>query len=142
MKALFNIDVLRTMGADEFEDYCMMGDDFRHALLHAVMRHLYTPAGWSMNGGSGGEFGGSFPVQVRFTPPHEKFYLALCSPGDVSPFWIIVVTTASASPLAVVRIMETFCPASINGALKLAALLDADDYSTADIISIMGLEVV
>ncbi|XJM00198.1 conjugation system SOS inhibitor PsiB family protein (plasmid) [Escherichia coli] len=30
------------------------------------------------------KFGGFFPVQVRFTPAHERFHLALCSPGDVS----------------------------------------------------------
>ncbi|WP_432805376.1 conjugation system SOS inhibitor PsiB family protein, partial [Escherichia coli] len=29
----------------------------------------------------GSEFGGFFPVQVRFTPAHERFHLALCSPG-------------------------------------------------------------
>jgi len=140
MEPLFSINVLRTISADEFEDYRMTGDDFRRALTHAVMRHLYAPAGWCMNGEYGGEFGGFFPVQVRFTPPHEKFHLALCSPGDVSPVWLIVLTTASGTPFAVVRTLETFSPDSVNSIVKLAALLDTDNYQAADIISILREE--
>ncbi len=47
------------------------------------MRELDAPDNWTMNGEYGSEFGGFFPVQVRFTPAHERFHLALCSPGDV-----------------------------------------------------------
>ncbi|WP_289626507.1 conjugation system SOS inhibitor PsiB family protein, partial [Escherichia coli] len=37
-------------------------------LTHAVMRELDAPDNWTMNGEYGSEFGGFFPVQVRFTP--------------------------------------------------------------------------
>ncbi|MGS9149695.1 conjugation system SOS inhibitor PsiB, partial [Salmonella enterica subsp. enterica serovar Infantis] len=60
------------------------GSDMRPNLTPEVMREVDAPANWMMNGEDGSEFGGYFPVQVRFTPAHEPFHQALCSPGDVS----------------------------------------------------------
>lgn len=53
------------------------GSDERRELTHAVMRELDAPDNWTMNGEYGSEFGGFFPVQVRFTPAHERFHRAM-----------------------------------------------------------------
>lgn len=84
MKTELTLNVLQTMNAQEYEDIRAAGSDERRELTHAVMRELDAPDNWTMNGEYGSEFGGFFPVQVRFTPAHERFHLALCSPGDVS----------------------------------------------------------
>ena len=99
MKTELTLNVLQTMSAQEYEDIRAAGSDERRELTHAVMRELDAPDNWTMNGEYGSEFGGFFPVQVRFTPAHERFHLALCSPGDVSQVWVLVLVNAGVSRL-------------------------------------------
>ena len=79
MKTLLTLDVLKTMSIDELEDSRAAGEDFRRELTHAVMRVLHLPSGWSVNGEYRSEFGGFFPVQIRFSPAHCHFDVAVCS---------------------------------------------------------------
>ena len=71
-------DVLKTMSHDEFEDWRDSGEDYRRELTHVGMRDLSCPENWGMNGEYRSDFGGFFPVQVRFTllarqlPGHEQ----------------------------------------------------------------------
>ncbi|EFH5404299.1 TPA: conjugation system SOS inhibitor PsiB, partial [Escherichia coli] len=74
MKTELTLNVLQTMNAQEYEDIRAAGSDERRELTHAVMRELDAPDNWTMNGEYGSEFGGFFPVQVRFTPAHERFH--------------------------------------------------------------------
>ncbi|EGA4586612.1 conjugation system SOS inhibitor PsiB [Salmonella enterica] len=128
------------MTAAEYEEYRAGGDELRRELTHAVMRDLTCPAGWDMNGEYRSEFGGFFPVQVRFTPSHGNFHLAVCSPGDVSPEWLVIFMTGRGRPLSVICTLASFCPVQINHTLRLVARLDDDGYSFADIISILAEE--
>ncbi|MGS5221638.1 conjugation system SOS inhibitor PsiB [Escherichia coli] len=116
------------------------GSDERRELTHAVMRELDAPDNWTMNGEYGSEFGGFFPVQVRFTPAHERFHLALCSPGDVSQVWVLVLVNAGGEPFAVVQVQRRFAPEAVSHSLALAASLDAQGYSVNDIIHILMAE--
>ena len=105
MNTVLNVDVLKTMSADELEDYRAAGEDFRRVLSHAVMRDLPSPSGWSANAEYRSEFGGFFPVQIRFSPLHGHFDVAVCSPGELSP-WIgpyISIHFLSLNPLLVRR---------------------------------------
>ncbi|EPC2384057.1 conjugation system SOS inhibitor PsiB, partial [Escherichia coli] len=106
MKTELTLNVLQTMNAQEYEDIRAAGSDERRELTHAVMRELDAPDNWTMNGEYGSEFGGFFPVQVRFTPAHERFHLALCSPGDVSQVWVLVLVNAGGEPFAVVQVQR------------------------------------
>ncbi len=74
MKTELTLNVLQTMNAQEYEDIRAAGSDERRELTHAVMRELDAPDNWTMNGEYGSEFGGFFPVRVRFTPAHERFH--------------------------------------------------------------------
>lgn len=114
MKTLLTLDVLKTMSADELEDYRAAGEDFRRELSHAVMRDLTSPSGWSVNAEYRCEFGGFFPVQIRFTPPHGHFDVAVCSPGELNPRWIVVFVTRDGQPFSVVRVMDAFNPELIT----------------------------
>lgn len=122
------------------EDIRAAGSDMRRNLTHEVMREVDAPANWMMNGEYGSEFGGFFPVQVRFTPAHERFHLALCSPGDVSQLWMLVLVNCGGQPFAVVQVQHIFTPVAISHTLALAATLDAQGYSVNDIIHILMAE--
>ncbi len=124
----------------EYEEIRAAGSDMRRNLTHEVMREVDAPANWMMNGEYGSEFGGFFPVQVRFTPAHERFHLALCSPGDVSQLWMLVLVNCGGQPFAVVQVQHIFTPVAISHTLALAATLDAQGYSVNDIIHILMAE--
>ncbi len=140
MRNIITPDVLKTMIPQEFEDWREAGEDLRRELTHAVMRELTCPADWDMNGEYRSEFGGFFPVQVRFTPSHGNFHIAVCSPGDVSPEWLVIFMTGRGCPFSVICTLASFCPVQINHTLRLVARLDDDGYSFADIISILAEE--
>lgn len=138
MRNIITPDVLKTMIPQEFEDWREAGEDLRRELTHAVMRDLTCPADWDMNGEYRSEFGGFFPVQVRFMPSHGNFHIAVCSPGDVSPEWLVIFMTGRGCPFSVICTLASFCPVQINHTLRLVARLDDDGYSFADIISILA----
>lgn len=79
-------------------------------------------------------------VQVRFTPAHERFHLALCSPGDVSQVWVLVLVNAGGEPFAVVQVQRRFASEAVSHSLALAASLDTQGYSVNDIIHILMAE--
>lgn len=140
MRNIITPDVLQTMIPQEFEDWREAGEDLRRELTHAVMRYLDCPEGWDMNGEYRSEFGGFFPVQVRFTPPHGNYYLAVCSPGDITPSWMVAFIPASGRPFSVVSTLPAWSPAGISRTLGLAARLDADGYSQASMIGVLAEE--
>lgn len=140
MRNVITPEILNTMIPEEFEDWRDGGEDMRRELTHAVMRDLTCPADQDMNGEYRSEFGGFFPVQVRFTPSHGNFHVAVCSPGDISPSWMVVFIPASGRPFSVLRTLPAWNPEVINHTLSLTARLDADGYSQASIISVLAME--
>ena len=121
MNTELTLNALQSMNAQEYEEIRAAGSDMRRNLTHEVMREVDAPANWMMNGEYGSEFGGFFPVQVRFTPAHERFHLALCSPGDVSQLWMLVLVNGGGQPFAVVQVQHIFTPVAISHTLALAA---------------------
>lgn len=140
MQTVLTPDVMKTMSSDEFEDWRDSGEDYRRELTHAVMRDLTCPDNWDMNGEYRSEFGGFFPVQVRFTPPHGNYHVVVCSPGAISPVWMVVFVPASGRPFSVVRTLKGYQTELVSHTLSLTARLDADGYSQASIISILASE--
>lgn len=140
MRNIITPDVLKTMIPQEFEDWREAGEDLRRELTHAVMRDLTCPADWDMNGEYRSEFGGFFPVQVRFTPSHGNFHIAVCSPGDITPSWMVVFIPASGRPFSVISALSAWSLEVISPTLSLTARLDVDGHSQASIISILAME--
>ncbi|ECC2478983.1 conjugation system SOS inhibitor PsiB [Salmonella enterica] len=140
MRNIITPDVLKTMIPQEFEDWREAGEDLRRELTHAVMRDLTCPAEWDLNGEYRSEFGGFFPVQVRFTPSHGNFHIAVCSLGDITPSWMVVFIPASGRPFSVISTLPAWSPEVISHTLSLTARLDADGYSQASIISVLAME--
>jgi hypothetical protein len=139
MKTLLTLDVLKTMSSDELEDYRAAGEDFRRELSHAVMRDLTSPSGWSVNAEYRCEFGGFFPVQIRFTPLMVTLMWRYAV-RELNPRWIVVFVTRDGQPFSVVRVMDAFNPELITHTLDLIECLDAGGYSFASIISTLSQE--
>ncbi|NYY79556.1 conjugation system SOS inhibitor PsiB [Escherichia coli] len=139
MKTELTLNVLHTMNAQEYEDIRAAGSDERRELTHAVMRELDAPDNWTMNGEYGSEFGGFSPSSPFHACP-RTFSPALCSPGDVSRVWVLVLVNAGGEPFAVVQVQRRFAPEAVSHSLALAASLDTQGYSVNDIIHILMAE--
>lgn len=105
----------------ELEEWRERGEDARHALTTAVMRRLHAPKGWRVNGEYRCEFGGLFPVHVRFTPPGGSFHVCICSPGELSAVWIVALLSAGGALVQVLMTVETPDPKRMNSLLAVAA---------------------
>lgn len=64
----FSLMQMNAMIPAEFEQLREQGEEYRRELSNAVVGLISAPAGWQVNAEYRGEFGGLFPVQVRYTP--------------------------------------------------------------------------
>jgi len=129
-------DALIWMTPADYEERRAAGFESRSELTHAVMRELCAPLQWKMNGEYRHEFGGMFPVQCRFTPPHAHYEIAVCSYGEVSASWLIVILSQRGDGFKVLRRLDRFSPPAINNQLLQIAQLDVQGYSMLDIFSL------
>ena len=132
---------LAQMTADDFEITRAAGYSCRRELTHAVMAALTLPEHWVINGEYGSEFGGLFPVQVRLSPVHDLFQLVLCSPGEISDQWLLLMVSQKGRRVACVRQSECFDVAQLDHALSVADVRDRDGYAPAEIIAFLTREV-
>jgi hypothetical protein len=77
----------------------------------------------------------------RFTSPHGNYHISVCSPGAISPAWMVVFVPASGRPFSVIRTLNGYQPEPVSHTVSLTARLDADGYSQASIISILAAEI-
>lgn len=110
MQSTLTVQDLSRFIPSDFEDYRAGGADLRRELTHAVMHDLTVPERWHINGEYGSEFGGLFPVQCRFSPAHERYYVAV------------------------------YLPDVFSHVVSLVASFDAQGYSHHNIISMLALE--
>ena len=129
-------DALIWMTPADYEERRAAGFVSRSELTHAVMRELNAPLQWKMNGEYRHEFGGMFPVQCRFTPSHAHYEIAVCSYGEVSASWLIVILSQRTNGFEVFRRLDRFSPPVVNNLLLQIAQLDVQGYSMLDIFSL------
>lgn len=130
---------LAAMTGDEFEAHRAAGYEHRQKLTHAVMQALRLPDAWSMNGEYSAEFGGLFPVQVRFSPKHERLQVVLCSPGEVSESWLVL--TVMGSRVTCVYQQAQFDAEGFSRVLRVVSSMDQAGYSHSYILSVLKDEV-
>lgn len=131
------VSQLAAMTGDEFEAHRSAGYTHRQELTHAVMRALPLPEDWAMNGEYRAEFGGLFPVQVRFSPEHGQFHVVICSPGEVSECWLVLVVACQGSRVTCVRQQSRFDADEFSRVLTLISALDRDGYRHPHILSML-----
>ncbi|EDS6807023.1 conjugation system SOS inhibitor PsiB [Salmonella enterica subsp. enterica serovar Legon] len=130
-----NSAYLAWMKSAEYEQFREGGYDIRRELTHAIMKEIQAPDNWDMNGEYRDEFGGLFPVQVRFTPSSGRFGIALCSPGDISETWLMVLFSADGKIVRCIRECPRFDVHCFNNILELIAQLNHDGESLSAIIA-------
>jgi hypothetical protein len=135
-----NTDDLKTMLPCEYEELRERGDDFRRALSHAVLHDLHTPAHWQVNAEYRTEFGGLFPVQCRFTPPDGQWHICVCSPGDISPAWAVVLLSSCGQCVRLLMTTLVFEPQAINTLLSQTAALARMRCSPASVAAMLTTE--
>lgn len=140
MSGTMTVDILRSFSPEEFEGWRSAGEDMRRELTPATMHNLVPPDGWYITGEYHSEYGGSFPVYIRFTPLHGAFYLAVCSPGALSSEWKVILSSFCGGEFSVVCSLPFFLPEIINHTLGLIARLDESKHSAARIISMLAME--
>lgn len=118
------------MQPDEFEACREAGAEYRRGLTHAVMAAVALPATWMMNG----LYSGLFPVQVRFAPAYGRFRMALCSPGEISDRWLLLMMSSDGFRLTCIRSRPRFEPETFSAALSLAAVMDGEGYNVRHIM--------
>ena len=126
----------------EFEAWRERGDEDRHVLSTSVMSFLDTPSGWQVNAEYCCEFGGLFPVQLRYTTPDEQFHLCLCSPGEVCAEWLAVLVSADGSFVREVMRVEKFAPERFNMLLTVAGSICKMEYTVRGTAAFLLEEVV
>ncbi|QXB24161.1 conjugation system SOS inhibitor PsiB [Lelliottia amnigena] len=132
---------LPDMTGHDFETCRAAGYSFRRELTHTVMAALTLPDNWDMNGEYCSEFGGLFPVQVRLAPTHGLFEMVLCSPGEISDQWLLLMIAGNGKHVVCVRQCESFDLAKLNYAMFVADVRHRDGYCPADIIDLLMQEV-
>lgn len=138
MGNLITFDVIKTMIPGEFEDFREGGNDLRRALNHAVRKEIEVPTDWRINCEYYGELGGIFPVQFRFTPPEGTYHICLCSPGALSPVWLVSVLSSSGEFMRIVSTLPKFDPGWFNALLKQACVLNAQGVPPVSMATILS----
>ena len=72
MGTLLSYAELDAMSADELEQFAERGLDYRLLLSCSVLHALKEPQGCLVEAEYGSEFGGLYPVTVRFAPEGER----------------------------------------------------------------------
>lgn len=132
---------LTTMIGEDYETCRAAGYSYRREMTHAVMGALSTPENWDVNGEYRSEFGGLFPVQIRFAPTHGRFEIVLCSPGEFSQNWIMLLVWKKGQEVSCIRSSALFDSTVISHVLSLINRLDSDGYSIFDILATLRMEV-
>lgn len=129
--------LLAAMTGDEFEVHRAAGFRYRQELTRAVMNTLSLPDGWDMNGEYRGEFGGLFPIQVRFQPKNGLFQIVICSPGEISENWLIMVAMCQGQQVTCISQQAHFDAEKLNRVLRLTKSLEQDGYGVNHILSVL-----
>lgn len=139
MSPLFSTETLNKMTPDELEAVRDRGLPERQCMTNSIIADLNIPAGWHIAGEWQSEFGGLFPVQCRLTPDLNKpLTLSLCSPGDVSPLWVLMIQAYPAHRVRVLYAAAEFYPESLSDLLERVDILLRDGRSAHAIADELG----
>lgn len=139
MNTQYSADMINKLTPDELEDIRERGLPERQRLTISVIADLDIPDGWHIAGEWQSEYGGIFPVQCRLTPDLDKpLTLSLCSPGDVSPLWVLVIQAHPAQRVRVLHAAAEFYPDALSELLEQVAAMLLDGRSAHAIANELG----
>ncbi|EBQ8410758.1 conjugation system SOS inhibitor PsiB [Salmonella enterica] len=131
MNTGLTLSALVSMTPEDFEQFRSDGWSSRRALTDAVMRELLLPEGWDVRPEVLSEYGGVWPVCLRYFPPHCRHFFMLTSPGEVCDHWVLLLLSASGLRLKCLHRMPVLDTFLINSLLLRADVLDKNRYTLA-----------
>lgn len=134
--------LLNSMIPAELEAVRESGDEERRQLSDAVMNTIPVPQGWRVNAEYRSEFGGQFPVQLRFAPDQsDRYFLCLCSPGEMLPAWTLFLLAADGGLVRILSQRDRHDPVAVSALLAQVAGLHRFNCSAVTIAELMNAEV-
>lgn len=130
---------LRTFTPDDFEAYRARGEEFRRRLCGAVLNTLPISKVWLTDCECRGEWGGVFPVHLRFTHrKNRQVTIDILSPGSESPFWHGLGWINPDHTGLYVLNTEDFEPETIGRLLKNIEEMVTAGIPAAEIVAVLG----
>lgn len=134
----YTLAVLNGMLLAELESVRDGGDEERRQLSDTVISLISTPTGWRVNAEYRGEFGGGFPVQVRWTPDEDgDFSICLCSPSEMALTWSLFIVAHDGSVNRVLHHAGVLEPHLISDILNQIAVMRSFNCAPATIAELL-----
>ena len=142
MTMQYDLNRINTLTASDLEFIRQQGEDARRALSDAVTGLLSTPEGWRVCAEYRSEFGGFFPVQCRFSADgSDDWHLCVCSPGEVSPYWLLVLLSSGGEVVRTLYQSDTLQPERINQLIAQLAGMRRFNCTARTVAKLMNVEV-
>ncbi|CAH5271315.1 TPA: hypothetical protein M5M69_004171 [Citrobacter freundii] len=125
------LPALVSMTPGDFEQFRADGWSSRQVLTQAVAGELLLPEGWVASPEIFCEYGGVWPVCLRYIPPHCRHFFMLTSPGEACGHWMILLQSASGLRMTCLHRMPVLDTFLINSLLLRADVLDKKNYTLA-----------
>ncbi|ENP5941949.1 conjugation system SOS inhibitor PsiB [Salmonella enterica] len=125
------LPALVAMTPEDYEQSRSDGWSSRQVLTQAVVRELLLPEGWVVSPEIHTEYGGVWPVCLRYVPPHGRHWFMLTSPGEVCDQWMLLLQSASGQRIKCLRRMSVLDTFLVNRLLLRADVLDKKRYTLA-----------
>lgn len=139
----YTLAALNGMFPADLESVRESGDEERRQLSDAVTGLVALPDGWRVNAEYRGEFGGQFPVQLRYAPDGDSnWFLCLCSPGEMLPSWTLFLLARDGRLIRMLHQSAALCPDAIGHLLAQVAGMHRFNCSSATISELLNAEVV
>ncbi|EBW7778668.1 conjugation system SOS inhibitor PsiB [Salmonella enterica subsp. enterica serovar Saintpaul] len=143
MTIIYDLNKINSLTAYDMEYIRQKGEDARNELSDAVTRMLAVPQNWCICAEYRMEFGGFFPVQCRLSADGcDDYHLCVCSPGDISPYWLVVLLSAGGLVVRTLWQGEILDPVSINALVSQVAGMRRFGCSARTVVSLLNKEVV
>jgi len=142
MNTAYDLKQINALSASDLEFIRQQGELPRRALSDAVTGLLTVPVGWRVCAEYRAEFGGFFPVQCRFSAAEsDDWHLCVCSPGEVSPYWLLVLLSAGGSVVRTMYQSESLEPDVISQLVAQMAGLRRFNCTASTVVYLMSGEV-
>ncbi len=139
----YTIENLNLMIPAELETIREQGDEPRRQLSDAVVGMIDVPAGWRVNAEYRGEFGGLFPVQLRYAPDASgEYFLCLCSPGEMLPDWTLFLLSGNGTLVRILHQSDVLIPDTVGNLLEQVAGMHRFNCTAATVADLLNAEVV
>lgn len=107
-----------------------------------ALSRLSCPENWDVNGEYRSEFGGFFPVQCRFSADgSDDWHLCVCSPGEVSPYWLLVLLSSGGEVVRTLYQSDTLQPDRISQLIAQLAGMRRFNCTARTVANLMSGEV-